>query len=199
MKKMERSDIEELIYKVFDDLMEQNDNLIIEKSTSRKLVGHNSPLDSLGLVNFLMMLEETISDKLNDKVTIADYEIISQSDSPLKPWESSSTFFILKLVKKSKNIIIVGNNRGIGKVLTEHFLNLGHSVIGTSRLKIASIEHENYQHVKVDITKENDLDKLLLVVKKRKTVVNLILNCTALTSNQLLLISEKKYLKNFWK
>ena len=100
MKKMERSDIEELIYKVFDDLMEQNDNLIIEKSTSCKLVGQDSPLDSLGLVNFLMMLEETISDKLNDKVTIADYEIISQSDSPLETVGKFIDFLYIKIGEK---------------------------------------------------------------------------------------------------
>jgi len=81
---MKKEELVHIIFAVFDNMMEQNDNLKIEKSLDCTLIGEKSNLDSLGLVNFLMMTEQMVSEKLGKEMSIADYELISQQNSPLQ-------------------------------------------------------------------------------------------------------------------
>lgn len=98
---MEKSELKELIFIVFDNLMEQNSTIKIEKSLNTKLIGETSPFDSLGLVNFLLMIEENVSTKLGMDIQIADYEIISAKNSPLETVDVFIDFLKNKINEKS--------------------------------------------------------------------------------------------------
>ena len=75
---MKQPEIETIIYQVFDNLMEQSTELELEKQQSTPLVGDCSVLDSLGLVNFLVALEQLVEikfPKLHDHVDHTGLEV----------------------------------------------------------------------------------------------------------------------------
>jgi len=51
------------------------------------------------------------------------------------------------------NILITGTSRGIGADLADHFLTMGHSVMGCSRSN-APFQHSNYRHSLLDVRDE---------------------------------------------
>lgn len=60
-----------------------------------------------------------------------------------------------------KNIIITGTSRGIGYELALQFANAGHQVLALSRkTPRILIEHKNITCLSVDLSTENDLDKI---------------------------------------
>lgn len=60
-----------------------------------------------------------------------------------------------------KNIIVTGTSRGIGYELALQFANAGHQVLALSRkTPRILIEHENITCLSVDLSTEDDLDKV---------------------------------------
>lgn len=60
-----------------------------------------------------------------------------------------------------KNIIVTGTSRGIGFELALQFANAGHQVLAISRkTPQALINHENITCLSVDLSTENDLEKV---------------------------------------
>ena len=53
----------------------------------------------------------------------------------------------------NKVIVITGTRKGIGKDLSEYYLQQGHIVCGCSRGK-GSIESHNYRHFELDVSDE---------------------------------------------
>ena len=94
---MTRDDIIEMIFTVFDQLMEQSDDLSLEKSVNSPLAGEGSALDSLGLVNFIVALEQKLHQELDTSVTIADPELIVGEAQPLKSVGALADFLTAKL------------------------------------------------------------------------------------------------------
>ena len=81
---MEASRIEAIIYDVFDQLMEQSENLKLDKSPACPLTGEGSALDSLGLVNFLVALEQKLQAETSEDLNIANQELIIGENQPLR-------------------------------------------------------------------------------------------------------------------
>jgi hypothetical protein len=81
---MVRAEIEHKIYKTFDQLMEQSENLILEKSSDCPLASEFSALDSLSLVNFLLTLEANLNEGRQNTVTLMTPELILNENKPLK-------------------------------------------------------------------------------------------------------------------
>ena len=77
--------IMQLIFDSLDELNEQfsNENQL-QKSTETILFGKNGQLDSLGLVNLIVIIEQNIEDALNVSITIADEKAMSQKHSPFR-------------------------------------------------------------------------------------------------------------------
>ena len=48
------------------------------------LFGGNSKLDSLWLINFIVLVEQNIEDELNITITLADERAMSQKHSPFR-------------------------------------------------------------------------------------------------------------------
>lgn len=82
----------------------------------------------------------------------------------------------------NKNIIITGTSRGIGYELALQFANAGHHVLALSRkIPAALIEHSNISCLSVDLSEENDLQKIEIFLSSAwKTVDAIIHNAGSL-------------------
>ena len=79
------TDILKLIYEVIDEVNEDlEDGLVIEKSPEAKIFGKGSALDSMGLVNFITLVEEKLEEETGDFISIADENAMSMVVSPFK-------------------------------------------------------------------------------------------------------------------
>jgi acyl carrier protein len=77
--------IVQLIYAVIDDINASRPaDKHVEKSPSTMLYGSQSVLDSLGLVNLIVGVEQKIGDDLGVPVTLADEKALSQRNSPFR-------------------------------------------------------------------------------------------------------------------
>ena len=74
-----------LIYVTLDEYNEQlSDELQLEKSSDTELFGQGSSLDSLGLINLIVAVEQNIEDKFDVTITLADERAMSQETSPFR-------------------------------------------------------------------------------------------------------------------
>jgi 3-oxoacyl-[acyl-carrier protein] reductase len=73
------------------------------------------------------------------------------------------------------NIVITGSRKGLGKALAEHYLALGHNVIGCSRQE-SSITHEHYNHFELDVTDEKAVVSMVRSVRKKFRTVDVLVN-----------------------
>jgi D-alanine--poly(phosphoribitol) ligase subunit 2 len=80
--------------------LENEDQL--EKSSDTRLFGVNSNLDSLGLVNLLVIIEQNIEDEFDVITTIADERAMSQKYSPFQT-VGTLTNYIEMLLKEELN------------------------------------------------------------------------------------------------
>ena len=75
--------IEKTIFKAVDEINNQlSNNQQLTKSAKTVLYGKNGQLDSLGLVNLLVIIEQNIEDDFYVSITIADERAMSQKYSP---------------------------------------------------------------------------------------------------------------------
>ena len=74
----------------------------------------------------------------------------------------------------SKTILITGNRKGIGRFLSEYYLEKGYNVIGCSRSE-SSLTHKNYAHFICDVTKEKDVIRTVKEGKKRFGSINVLI------------------------
>ncbi len=81
---------EEITKIIFTSIDEINAELEINipKSANSNLFGIESDLDSLGLVNLIISIEEAINDKYDVSITLADEKAMSRRNSPFKNIQS---------------------------------------------------------------------------------------------------------------
>lgn len=97
----------------------------------------------------------------------------------------------------SRNILITGASRGLGKALANHFLEQGDTVIGCSRSE-GDIEHENYHHYPLDVTSSEEVSDLFFQLRKRlKYLDGLINNAGVASMNAFALTPNSSYEKIF--
>jgi acyl carrier protein len=75
--------ITEVIYQCVDEINEGLKKKI-EKKPESILFGKEGNLDSLGLVNLIVSIEEKINDTFGKTITLADERAMSQKHSPFK-------------------------------------------------------------------------------------------------------------------
>jgi len=75
--------IEKIIYSTINKI---NDDLGVDIKTddNSDLVGGQSPLDSLGVITFLMELENNLEENLNIELTLVNDDVLSNENTPLK-------------------------------------------------------------------------------------------------------------------
>jgi len=74
-----------LIYEVIDELnLELEENAQLERSIDAKIFGQGSVLDSMGLINFITLIEEKIEEETGKFISIADERAMSLESSPFQ-------------------------------------------------------------------------------------------------------------------
>lgn len=87
--------------------------------------------------------------------------------------------------------LITGSSKGIGKYLTKQYLEKGHLVIGCSRGK-SDINHENYKHFLVDVTREEEIKRMLSKIRKEFKKVDILINNAGIASMNHFLLTPTK-------
>ena len=73
----------------------------ISKTSKKELFGKRGQLDSLGLVNLLVIIEQNIEDEFDVSITIADEKAMSQKRSPFRTIGTLADY-INMLLKENK-------------------------------------------------------------------------------------------------
>lgn len=90
-----------IIFKVIDDLNRQLDSdSKLKKSITEELMGEKSKLDSLGLINFVINVEQEIEEKYDQKITLFNDHILSTNNNPFNTIDAFANY-ILELLKKA--------------------------------------------------------------------------------------------------
>jgi 3-oxoacyl-[acyl-carrier protein] reductase len=76
---------------------------------------------------------------------------------------------------KQKTILITGNRKGIGRYLSEYYLEKGYNVVGCSRSS-SDLSHKNYIHFLCDVKKEKEVKTTIRSIKKLNGGVDILIN-----------------------
>lgn len=85
--------VTELILDAIKDYNDQvNEDKKLPISIDIELFSREGLLDSLGLVNFIICIEERIEEYIGESITIADEKAMSQKNSPFKSVKSLAKY-----------------------------------------------------------------------------------------------------------
>tara|TARA_X000000368_G_scaffold419094_2_gene422432 strand:+ start:2182 stop:2490 length:309 start_codon:yes stop_codon:yes gene_type:complete len=85
--------IQKCIFNSIDEWNKKSkDEYRLNKSDSTVLMGENSKLDSLGIVNFIVSVEENIEDEFDQSILLADEKAMSSEESPFSNVKSLSKY-----------------------------------------------------------------------------------------------------------
>ena len=93
---IKKEQIISIIYDAIDEINTMND-LSIEKNLDSRLFGSEGSLDSFGLVNLIVMIEESVNDKFECSITLADEKAMSLKRSPFRTVDSLANYIIDQL------------------------------------------------------------------------------------------------------
>lgn len=97
---MEKKQIIEVIFDSIDDLNDQlSDDKQLTKSEDTILFGEKGQLDSLGLVNLIVAIEQNMEDTFDISITLADEKAMSQAKSPFRNVDTMAEY-ILKITEE---------------------------------------------------------------------------------------------------
>jgi hypothetical protein len=86
---------------VYETIDEMNGTLVDEdkivKSPQTQLFGCSGTFDSIGIVTFIVMLEQNIASKYGHVITLADEKALSRQRSPFLTVESLTEYLFEKL------------------------------------------------------------------------------------------------------
>jgi 3-oxoacyl-[acyl-carrier protein] reductase len=77
--------------------------------------------------------------------------------------------------------LITGTRKGIGRFLAEHYLALGHRVVGCSR-QAPDLEHPQYLHIVADVSDEEQVKDLFARVRRELGTVHHLVNNAGIAS-----------------
>ena len=87
---------------ILSELMRGNPIEMPELNESTRLIGKKAVLDSLGLVNLIVSIEQQLSDDHDISITIADERAMSQEKSPFRTIGSLSDYICLLIEEQSQ-------------------------------------------------------------------------------------------------
>ncbi len=90
-----KSKIIDVILDTIKDYNEETDtDSTITTDLEKPIYGSNSNLDSLGLVSFIIGLEQNIEDKFNQSISLADEKAMSQKSNPYQNINTLADYII---------------------------------------------------------------------------------------------------------
>ena len=94
----------DLIFDTIDKFNnEYSDEIQLEKSSHTALLGRGSKLDSLGLINLIVAVEQNVEDKFDITITLADERAMSQEISPFRTVGSLADYIEMILVENKND------------------------------------------------------------------------------------------------
>jgi hypothetical protein len=94
----DKSKCRQMVYETIDEMNETlGGERKLVKSPQTQLFGCSANLDSLGIVTFLVLLEQNIADRYGYVVTLADEKALSRQRSPFLTVESLTEYLFEKL------------------------------------------------------------------------------------------------------
>lgn len=94
---------EKIIKIIIDSINDFNEDLTDDEKISTELdsniYGGNSSLDSMGLVSFIVNLEQFLEDELNKSLSLADEKAMSRKSNPYKNINTLADF-VLELLEQ---------------------------------------------------------------------------------------------------
>tara|TARA_Y100001958_G_C21244351_1_gene573544 strand:- start:3264 stop:3968 length:705 start_codon:yes stop_codon:yes gene_type:complete len=90
----------------------------------------------------------------------------------------------------NKYIVITGSSKGIGRYLVEVFLKRGFIVFGCSRSK-SNLNHKNYHHFLTDVSKEEDVKRMTLGIRKTTKKIDYLINNAGMASMNHIITTPK--------
>lgn len=98
---MEKEEVLALVLEAVEEWNQQADEeQRLEVSPETHLLGRNSKLDSLGLVNLIVLVEEKLANRYDVHLTLADERALSQERSPFRSVQSLAEYAHLLLTEK---------------------------------------------------------------------------------------------------
>ncbi len=98
---MTRKEIIQIIFNAIDELnQELAEEKHVLKSEDTVLFGKSSSLNSLGLVNLIMLTEELLEEEAGVSLTLGDEKAMSQKQSPFKTVSSFADHISTLLLKQ---------------------------------------------------------------------------------------------------
>src|SRR5690242_16335567 len=89
-------------------------------------------------------------------------------------------------------VLITGARKGIGRALVEHYLALGHSVVGCSR-KESDLVNDRYTHYCLDVADEAAVQEMFSQIAAKSGRLDVLINNAGIASmNHVLLMSTAK-------
>lgn len=88
---------------------------------------------------------------------------------------------------EGKVAVVTGHRRGVGRLVTEHLLEEGATVVGFSRGE-PTFEHERLQHVAVDVSDPTSVAKGFRPIAKEHGRLDLVVNNAAVLTSQYAMI-----------
>jgi acyl carrier protein len=90
---MNQQDVLAAVLEAVAELNEQlDDGKQLELNPDTRLLGKSSKLDSFGLVNLIIIVEEKLFDKFDKSITLADERAMSQEHSPFRTVQSLADY-----------------------------------------------------------------------------------------------------------
>jgi len=96
-----------------------------------------------------------------------------------------------------KTFLISGNRKGIGRFLTEYFLEKGYNVIGCSRSE-TDLKAPNYFHITGNVSKESDVLKIVDLGHKKFGSIDVLINNAGKASLNHSLLTPFKTIKDLF-
>jgi len=91
----------EALFNVIDNLNRQVlPDAQLKKSTGTILSGEGAQLDSLGIINFVVAVEQEIEDEFHTIITLTDDTVLAAADEPLRTIDSLADHLVERLEGK---------------------------------------------------------------------------------------------------
>ena len=81
----------------------------------------------------------------------------------------------------NKVMVITGTRKGIGRYLTEYYLNKGFILIGCD-LQETDLNHQNYKHFCLDVADEKAVKKMISAISKKYNKIDYLINNAGIAS-----------------
>lgn len=99
MLEMKREEVIKIIKRAFAEVGDKsNINLPKKIDEETRILGGNSPFDSMHVVNIIVLIEDYIADTFNLNITLANEHTMSQSKSPFLSIRTLTDYIVGNLI-----------------------------------------------------------------------------------------------------